>query len=60
MVYFKDLVDGLTMQERVDEVTGMAQIAVADSRDVSRTERRIISAWKAERHEAEAYWENFS
>ena len=27
--------------------------------DVSRTERRIISAWKAERHEREAYWENF-
>ena len=26
--------------------------------DVSRTERRIISAWKAERHEREAYWEN--
>ena len=28
--------------------------------DVSRTERRIISAWKAERHEREAYWENIS
>ena len=28
--------------------------------DVSPTERRIISAWKAERHEREAYWENFS
>jgi uncharacterized DUF497 family protein len=28
--------------------------------DLSRTERRIISAWKAERHEREAYWENFS
>ena len=28
--------------------------------DVSRTERRIISAWKAERHERKAYWENFS
>ena len=27
--------------------------------DVSPTERRIISAWKAERHEREAYWENF-
>jgi hypothetical protein len=34
MVYFKDLVDGLTMQERVDEVTGMSQVAVADSRGV--------------------------
>ena len=28
--------------------------------DVSRTERRIISAGRAERHEREAYWENFS
>jgi uncharacterized DUF497 family protein len=28
--------------------------------DVSRIERRIVSAWKAERHEREAYWENFS
>ena len=28
--------------------------------DVSRTERRIVPAWKAERHEREAYWENFS
>jgi uncharacterized DUF497 family protein len=26
--------------------------------DVSRTERRIISAWRAERHEREAYWKN--
>jgi uncharacterized DUF497 family protein len=26
--------------------------------DVSPTERRIISAWKAERHEREVYWEN--
>ena len=24
--------------------------------DVSRNERRIISAWRAERHEREAYW----
>ena len=27
--------------------------------DVSRDERRIISAWKAERHEREAYWKIF-
>ena len=26
--------------------------------DVSASERRIISAWKAERHEREAYWKN--
>ncbi len=28
--------------------------------DVSQTERRIISAWRAERHEREAYWKIFS
>jgi uncharacterized DUF497 family protein len=27
--------------------------------DVSSTERRIISAWRAERHEREAYWRIF-
>ena len=26
--------------------------------DVPRTERRIISAWRAERHEREAYWKS--
>ena len=26
--------------------------------DVSETERRIISAWRAERHEREAYWKS--
>jgi uncharacterized DUF497 family protein len=28
--------------------------------DVSHDERRIISAWRAERHEREAYWQNLS
>lgn len=27
--------------------------------DVSDTERRIISAWRAERHERAAYWKSF-
>lgn len=26
--------------------------------EVSHSERRIISAWRAERHEREAYWKN--
>ena len=26
--------------------------------DVSETKRRIISAWRAERHERKAYWQN--
>ena len=28
--------------------------------EVSRTERRIISAWRAERDEREAYWKNIA
>ena len=28
--------------------------------DVSDTERRIISAWRAERHETTAYWQSFA
>ena len=28
--------------------------------DVSETERRVISAWRAERHERTAYWQRLS
>jgi len=28
--------------------------------DVSETERRIISAWRAERHERKAYWKSIA
>src|SRR5437764_11361656 len=36
VIHFKDLVDGLTMQERLDEVTGMSQLVVVDSPDEKR------------------------
>jgi DNA-directed RNA polymerase subunit beta' len=32
-IHFKDLQDGVTLQEQVDEVTGMAQLVVIDSQD---------------------------
>jgi DNA-directed RNA polymerase subunit beta' len=35
-VHFRDLVDGLTLQEQVDEVTGMSQLVVTDSPDEKR------------------------
>src|SRR5438270_6377878 len=35
-VHFRDLIDGLTMQEQVDEVTGMSQLVVTDSPDEKR------------------------
>ena len=58
--------------ERIDDrfdyrETRIYAIGLAEGReivvvykDVSETERRIISAWKADRHEREAYWEGFS
>ncbi len=36
LVHFRDLQEGLTVQERVDEVTGMSQWVVADSPDEKR------------------------
>src|SRR6201999_3955476 len=36
VIHFKDLIDGLTLQERVDEVTGMSQLVVSDSPDEKR------------------------
>src|SRR4030088_69361 len=41
-VHFKDLIDGLTMQERVDEVTGMSQLVVADSPDEKRQPMVVV------------------
>ncbi|MDQ6706799.1 MAG: DNA-directed RNA polymerase subunit beta', partial [Acidobacteriota bacterium] len=35
-VHFKDLLDGLTLSEQVDEVTGMSQLVVTDSPDEKR------------------------
>jgi uncharacterized DUF497 family protein len=45
-IYAVGLVNGV-------EITGIYT-------DISHDERRIISAWRAERHEREAYWKNFS
>jgi DNA-directed RNA polymerase subunit beta' len=36
VVHFRDLIDGLTLQEQVDEVTGMSQLVVTDSPDEKR------------------------
>jgi DNA-directed RNA polymerase subunit beta' len=42
VVHFKDLVDGLTMQEQLDEVTGMSQLVVADSPDEKRQPQIMV------------------
>ena len=42
MVHFKDLIDGLTLQEQVDEVTGMSQLVVTDSPDEKRQPTIVV------------------
>ncbi|HWQ56440.1 MAG TPA: DNA-directed RNA polymerase subunit beta' [Bryobacteraceae bacterium] len=41
-VHFKDLVEGLTLQEQVDEVTGLSQWVVTDSPDEKRQPTLVI------------------
>jgi DNA-directed RNA polymerase subunit beta' len=41
-VHYKDLIDGLTLQEQVDEVTGMSQLVVTDSPDEKRQPQVIV------------------
>jgi len=42
IVHFKDLTDGLTMQEQVDEITGRSQWVVMDSTDEKRVPAIIV------------------
>jgi DNA-directed RNA polymerase subunit beta' len=42
VVHFKDLIDGLTLQEQVDEVTGMSQLVVTDSPDEKRQPQVVV------------------
>ena len=42
VIHFKDLVDGLTMQEQLDEVTGMSQLVVTDSPDEKRQPQIVV------------------
>ncbi len=37
VIHFKDLLEGATMREQVDEVTGMSQLVVIDSQDEKKT-----------------------
>jgi len=72
-IAFEDAIrifDGPTL-ERVDDrfeygETRVYAVGIVDGieitviyTDVSETERRMISAWRAERHEREAYWKVF-
>ncbi len=41
-IHYKDLQDGTTMQERVDEITGLSQMVVTDSVDEKRVPQVIV------------------
>jgi DNA-directed RNA polymerase subunit beta' len=41
-IHYRDLIDGLTVQEQVDEVTGMAQVVVVDSSDEKRQPTIVV------------------
>jgi DNA-directed RNA polymerase subunit beta' len=57
VAHFKDLIDGLTLQERVDEVTGMSQLVVSDSPDEKRQPTMIVrpEGSQGSRSEAKKY-----
>jgi len=53
-VHFKDLQEGISMQEQVDEVTGMSQLVVVDAPDEKR-QPMIIVRPEGSRGEAKKY-----
>ncbi|MEO7651495.1 MAG: DNA-directed RNA polymerase subunit beta' [Bryobacteraceae bacterium] len=55
VVHFKDLHEGLTIQEQVDEVTGMSQLVVTDSPDEKRQPMIVVRPDTASRHDAKKY-----
>jgi DNA-directed RNA polymerase subunit beta' len=54
VVHFKDLIDGLTLKEQVDEVTGMSQLVVEDSQEEKRQPQIIVRPEGAQGSRSEA------
>jgi len=55
VVHFRDLVEGLTVQEQVDEISGMSQWVVVDSPDEKRLPTIVIRPSGASRSEEKKY-----
>ena len=55
VVHFKDLIEGLTMQEQVDEITGNMQLVVTDSPDEKRLPTIIVRPAGGARHDEKQY-----
>jgi DNA-directed RNA polymerase subunit beta' len=54
-VHFRDLVEGLTLQEQVDEITGMSQWVVVDSPDEKRMPTLVLRPAGGSRSEEKRY-----
>jgi DNA-directed RNA polymerase subunit beta' len=54
-VHFKDLADGITMQEQVDEITGRSQWVVMDSTDEKRVPAVIVRPTGGGKHDEKRY-----
>ncbi len=54
-IHFKDLIDGVTTQEQVDEITGNMQVVVTDSSDEKRFPTVIIRPDGGSRSEEKRY-----
>jgi DNA-directed RNA polymerase subunit beta' len=54
-VHFKDLAEGITMQEQVDEISGNMQLVVVDSPDEKRIPSVIIRPQGGSKHDEKRY-----
>jgi DNA-directed RNA polymerase subunit beta' len=55
VVHFKDLSEGVTLQEQVDEITGMSQWVVTDSPDEKRLPQIIVRPTDGKRADEKRY-----
>ena len=55
LVHFKDLAEGVTMQEQVDEITGRSQWVVMDSTDEKRVPALYVRPSGGTKHEEKRY-----
>ncbi|MDX2149557.1 MAG: DNA-directed RNA polymerase subunit beta', partial [Bryobacteraceae bacterium] len=54
-IHFKDMVDGITLREQVDEITGMSQWVVTDSPDEKRMPTLIVRPASGSRSDERRY-----
>ncbi|MBX5495629.1 MAG: DNA-directed RNA polymerase subunit beta' [Bryobacteraceae bacterium] len=55
VIHFKDLLEGVTLQEQVDEITGMSQWVVTDSPDEKRVPTIIVRPASGSRSDERRY-----